>query len=47
MLFNVYHTKPPSGKGWYNDTCLFGPIYGFIQDNYILYENTRGIYIKL
>ena len=29
----------PEG-GWYNDTCIFGPVYGFIKNNYILYENT-------
>ena len=52
-IFNVYYTKPPSGRSWYNDTCIFGilaenqfyirkigPIYNFIQNNYILYENT-------
>ena len=29
----------PEGGGK-NNTCLFVPIYGFIQNNYILYENT-------
>jgi len=38
-LMSILPTPLPEG-GWYNDICIFGPIYGFIQNNYILYENT-------
>ena len=30
----------PEGGGK-NNTCLFGPIYGFIQNNNILYETIK------
>ena len=46
FILNVYPPKPPSGRGWDNDTCIFGPIYGFIQNNNILYEKNGRIYIK-
>ena len=36
---NVYPPPPIQERGC-NDTCIFGPIYGFIQNNYIFYENT-------
>ena len=37
QLMSILPNPLPEG-GWYNDTCIFGPIYGFIQNIIILYE---------
>jgi hypothetical protein len=43
---NVCSPKPHSGRGCDNDTCLFGPIYGFIQNIIFCMKIIRRIDIK-
>jgi len=40
VIFYCLSSPPLPEGGWDNDICIFGAVYGFIQNNYILYENT-------